>query len=73
MVFRITFLVAFVVAAVIASTTARRATRRHGGSMNQLTTELRGLIVVRAVGVFGVDSAANPGYRSGGVLDGGFR
>lgn len=48
MLFTITFLVAFVAAAWIASATARRASRRHGGSMNQLTNELHGLIVVRA-------------------------
>jgi len=33
----------------VATATARRATRRHGGSINQLTHEVRGLLVVRAI------------------------
>lgn len=47
--FKIAFGVAFVYAVIIAGTTARRATRRHGGSLNQLEHEVRGLVAVRAV------------------------
>ena len=46
--FKLAFGVAFVVAATIATATARQATRRHGGSINQLTHEVRGLVYIRA-------------------------
>jgi protein-S-isoprenylcysteine O-methyltransferase Ste14 len=47
--FKLAFVVAFASAVAAAATTARRATRRHGGTLNQLSHEVRGLIVVRAV------------------------
>jgi protein-S-isoprenylcysteine O-methyltransferase Ste14 len=47
--FKVIFVIAFVVAVGAASATARRATARHGGTLNQLTHELRALIVIRAV------------------------
>jgi hypothetical protein len=46
--FNFAFLVAFASSVAIATTTSRRATRRHGGTLNQLSHEVRGLIVVRA-------------------------
>jgi protein-S-isoprenylcysteine O-methyltransferase Ste14 len=46
--FKLAFGVAFVLAAAVAATTARQAKRRHGGSLNQLTHEVRGLIFIRA-------------------------
>ena len=46
--FKLAFGVAFASAVAVAATTARRATRRHGGTLNQLAHEVRGLIVVRA-------------------------
>lgn len=48
MVFKLAFGFAFVFALAVAATTARRAARRHGGTLNQLAHEVRGLIVVRA-------------------------
>jgi protein-S-isoprenylcysteine O-methyltransferase Ste14 len=47
--FKLAFVVAFTSAVAVATTTARRATRRHGGTLNQLSHEVRGLLVVRAV------------------------
>src|SRR3954454_3840268 len=46
--FKLAFIIAFAVAVTIAVQTARRATRRHGGDLNQLAREVRGLILVRA-------------------------
>ena len=46
--FKFAFLVVFASAVAIATSTAQRATRRHGGTLNQLSHEVRGLIVVRA-------------------------
>jgi protein-S-isoprenylcysteine O-methyltransferase Ste14 len=46
--FKIAFAVAFLWAVTVAASTARQATRRHGGSLNQLEHEVRGLIAVRA-------------------------
>lgn len=46
--FKLMFVAAFVIAATVATRTAKHATRRHGGSLNQLAHEVRGLIVVRA-------------------------
>ena len=46
--FKLAFGVAFVFAAMVATTTARQATQRHGGPLNQLTHEVRGLVVIRA-------------------------
>ena len=46
--FKIVFIAGFVVAASVAASTARRATSFHGGSLNQLEHEVRGLIVARA-------------------------
>ena len=48
-VFKIAFVVAFIIATMIAARTARAATREHGGSLNQLTNEARGLIWIRSV------------------------
>ncbi len=42
-------MLAFALATAVAASTARRASRVHGGSLNQLTHEVRGLIVVRAI------------------------
>lgn len=51
--FKLAFIAAFLCAAVIATAAARRATRRHGGTLNQLPHEVRGLIVIRAaLGLF---------------------
>ena len=47
LVFKIAFVAAFVVASTIAARTARVASREHGGSLNQLTNEARGLIWIR--------------------------
>lgn len=47
--FRLTFGVVFAVAVTTAARTARRAARRHGGELNQLPNEVRGLVAVRAV------------------------
>jgi protein-S-isoprenylcysteine O-methyltransferase Ste14 len=46
--FKIAFIIAFVFAATVATRTAKRATARHGGTLNQLVHEVRGLIIVRA-------------------------
>ena len=48
LVFKIAFVAAFVVASTIAARTARAANREHGGSLNQLSNEARGLIWIRA-------------------------
>ncbi len=47
--FKLAFIGAFISAVLIAATTSRRANRRHGGALNQLSHEVRGLIVVRAI------------------------
>ena len=46
--FKVAFVVAFAVAAIVATMTARSATRRHGGTLDQLTHEVPGLLFVRA-------------------------
>ena len=46
--FKLAFVVAFITAATVAATTARRATRQHGGTLNQLSQEVPGLLAVRA-------------------------
>ena len=46
--FKLAFVIAFASALVIAATAAKHAARRHGGGLNQLSNEVRGLIVVRA-------------------------
>jgi protein-S-isoprenylcysteine O-methyltransferase Ste14 len=46
--FKVAFILAFVTATAVATATARRAARRHGGAVNQLPNEVRGLLVVRA-------------------------
>lgn len=46
--FKLAFGLAFAFAVAVAASTARRATRRHGGTLNQLAHEVRGLVVVRA-------------------------
>ena len=46
--FKLAFGVAFVFTATVAASTARLATRRHGGQLNQLTHEVRGLVYIRA-------------------------
>lgn len=46
--FKLAFVAAFVYAVTVAVRTARQATRHHGGSLNQLEHEVRGLIAVRA-------------------------
>ena len=46
--FRLAFGIAFAFAVVVAARTARVASRRHGGSLNQLSHEVRGLLFVRA-------------------------
>jgi len=46
--FKLAFGVSFVFAMVVAARTARSAARRHGGALNQLSHEVRGLLVVRA-------------------------
>ena len=47
MLFKLIFVLLFVFATAVAAVTARRAARRHGGSLNQLSHEVRGLILVR--------------------------
>jgi protein-S-isoprenylcysteine O-methyltransferase Ste14 len=46
--FKLSFIIAFVYVATVATRTARLATARHGGSVNQLSNEVKGLIAVRA-------------------------
>lgn len=46
--FKLAFGVAFGVALTVAARTARLAAERHGGGVNQLAHEIRGLIAVRA-------------------------
>jgi protein-S-isoprenylcysteine O-methyltransferase Ste14 len=45
--FKLAFVAAFVAVASIATSTAKRAARRHGGELNQLGNEVRGLLIVR--------------------------
>ncbi len=45
--FKLAFAFAFIFATAVAATTARLATRRHGGSLNQLTHEVRGLVFLQ--------------------------
>ena len=45
--FKLAFVVAFAVAGTIATRTVRSATRQHGGTINQLSREVRGLLFVR--------------------------
>ena len=47
MLFKLIFLLTFVFATAVAAITARRAGRQHGGSLNHLSHEVRGLIFVR--------------------------
>lgn len=47
--FKLVFIAGFVVAVRAAASTAKRATNLHGGSVNQLAHEVRGLIIVRSV------------------------
>lgn len=49
MAFKVIFLTAFAGAFTIAVVSARRAAARHGGRLNQIQREVRGLVVVRAV------------------------
>lgn len=50
--FKIVFAAAFAITAMIAGAGARASMRRHGGGINQLAHEVRGLVVFRAfVGV----------------------
>lgn len=46
--FKIAFIVTFAVTFIVAARTGRQAVARHGGSVNQLANELRGLVFVRA-------------------------
>jgi protein-S-isoprenylcysteine O-methyltransferase Ste14 len=46
--FKLVFGIAFVFAATVATRTARLASREHGSSLNQLSNEVRGLIIIRA-------------------------
>jgi protein-S-isoprenylcysteine O-methyltransferase Ste14 len=46
--FKLAFVAVFLAASTIAARTARAATVRHGGSLNQLSHEARGLIWIRA-------------------------
>lgn len=46
--FRLIFGVSFVFAMTVAAKTARHATRHHGEALNQLSHEVRGLLVLRA-------------------------
>lgn len=48
--FKFAFVIAFASALVVAATAAKHAARRHGGGLNQLSNEVRGLIVVRDSG-----------------------
>jgi protein-S-isoprenylcysteine O-methyltransferase Ste14 len=45
---KLVFVVSFAYAATIAAHTAKAAARKHGGSVNQLSNELRWLVFVRA-------------------------
>ncbi|MEO6436011.1 MAG: isoprenylcysteine carboxylmethyltransferase family protein [Tepidisphaeraceae bacterium] len=45
--FKLAFGAAFVSVAYIATSTARRAARTHGGELNQMTSEVPGLLAVR--------------------------
>lgn len=47
MAFKLIFLIVFVLATTVAAFTARRAAGRHGGSLNHLSHEVRGLVLVR--------------------------
>lgn len=47
--FKVAFIIAFVTSSAVAIVSARCATHRHGGAMNQLAHEVRGLLVARAV------------------------
>lgn len=47
-IFKLVFATAFAIAVVTAARTAKRATATHGGTVNQLAHEVRGLIAVRA-------------------------
>jgi protein-S-isoprenylcysteine O-methyltransferase Ste14 len=47
--FKFAFMMAFLGAALVATAAARRATRRHGGTLNQLPHEVRGLVALRAM------------------------
>lgn len=46
--FKLAFIGAFVYALAVAAASVRRATRRHGGGVNQLQHEVRWLVAVRA-------------------------
>jgi len=46
--FKLAFGVAFVVAVAVASATAKKASRKHGTDVNQLSNEIRALIIIRA-------------------------
>src|SRR4051794_31553211 len=46
--FKAAFVLAFVFASTNAARGARAATRKHGGSLNQLVNEARGLVWIRA-------------------------
>jgi protein-S-isoprenylcysteine O-methyltransferase Ste14 len=46
--FKAVFVLAFAYAATVATLTARRAARRHGDTVNQLTHEVPALVAVRA-------------------------
>ena len=46
--FKLAFVLAFVFAVRVAASTARQAAQRHGGPLNQLTHEVRGLLIIRA-------------------------
>jgi protein-S-isoprenylcysteine O-methyltransferase Ste14 len=46
--FKLAFIIAIVYVAMVATKTARLATARHGGSVNQLSNEVKGLIAIRA-------------------------
>lgn len=48
LIFQLVFVAAFVWAAVVGARAASRAVRLHGGSINQLANEARGLVVMRA-------------------------
>lgn len=46
--FKFAFGISFLLAMTVAARTARLAARRHGGALNQLSHEVRGLLIVRA-------------------------
>jgi protein-S-isoprenylcysteine O-methyltransferase Ste14 len=46
--FKVIFISTFIVAASVAASAARRANAQHGGSINQLSHEVRGLLFLRA-------------------------